>query len=345
VFIHGCGAVSPAGWGVPCLRQAIREGQAAPERILQQPSTQRPLRVRGVPPAAVRPPHLAHARMRRSSAIARYSVAAALEALEADVSKVGTEALRLGIVFCAMSGCVNFSRQFCDEMLKDPTMASPLIFPETVFNAPASHLAALLGTRALYYTLVGDPGTFLQGIALAADWLTTDKVDGCLVIGAEEQDWLVAEAFYLFDPEGVLSEGAGALYLRRETERNPAVELRAVTHPHLYSQSRSRLEAARCARNELGETPAPAVLCDSRQGLSRLDRAEEQVWSDWSGARLSPKLIFGEGLMAAAAWQCVVAAEALFDGEYRAANVSIVGHNQQAIAAQFVRTAKQERSS
>ena len=70
-----------------------------------------------------------------------------------------------------MSGSVNYSRRFYDETLKDPATASPLVFPETVFNAPASHLAALLGTTAINYTLVGDPGTFLQGIALAADWL------------------------------------------------------------------------------------------------------------------------------------------------------------------------------
>jgi len=36
-----------------------------------------------------------------------------------------------------------------DETLRDPTTASPLFFPETVFNAPASHIAALLGTTAI----------------------------------------------------------------------------------------------------------------------------------------------------------------------------------------------------
>ena len=41
--------------------------------------------------------------------------------------------------------------------------------------------------------------------------------------------------------------------------------------------------------------------------------------------------------MAAAAWQCVAALDALAQNQYAAANVSVVGCNEQAIAAQFVR--------
>ena len=39
---------------------------------------------------------------------------------------------------------------------------------------------ALLGATADNYTLVGDPAIFLQGLALAADWLLSQRVDGCL---------------------------------------------------------------------------------------------------------------------------------------------------------------------
>jgi len=41
-----------------------------------------------------------------------------------------------------------------------------MIFPETVFNSSASHLAAYLGSAGVNYTLVGDAGTFLQGLAV-----------------------------------------------------------------------------------------------------------------------------------------------------------------------------------
>jgi hypothetical protein len=41
--------------------------------------------------------------------------------------------------------------------------------------------------------------------------------------------------------------------------------------------------------------------------------------------------------MAAAAWQCVAACDAVADGRFAAASVSLVGSNQQAIGARFVR--------
>src|SRR6266511_2316719 len=198
IFIHGIGAVSPAGWGVLPLREALAKGEPLPVKELARPGWTRSLRVRPVPPPSPRPNFLSHARLRRTSPITQYAVAAALEALGEDAACVSNGSLRLGILFCAMTGCVNYSRRFYDETLNDPATASPLVFPETVFNAPASHLAALLGTTAVNYTLVGDPGTFLQALALAADWLLSESVDGCLVIGAEEMDWLTADAQRLF---------------------------------------------------------------------------------------------------------------------------------------------------
>jgi 3-oxoacyl-(acyl-carrier-protein) synthase len=241
----------------------------------------------------------------------------------------------MGIIFCVMSGCVNYSRRFYDETLRDPATASPLVFPETVFNAPSSHLAAVLGATAINYTLVGDPGTFLQGLALGAQWLVQGFLDGCVIIGAEEMDWLTADAFRLFNRTATLSEGAGAVYLRREVTARPMIELRGVTDSQLYSPNRSRSEAASLARGELPVGNTTELLCDSTQGVPRLDAAEAAAWAGWQGARISPKKILGEGLMAAAAWQCVLAVAALKEGRHGAANVSVVGCNQQAIGARF----------
>ena len=98
-------------------------------------------------------------------------------------------------------------------VLKDPSTASPLVFPETVFNAPASHLSAFLGSTAINYTLVGDAGTFLHGLSLAGGWLLEERVDRCLVVAAEEMDWLTADAFRHFDRGVVCAAGAGAVCL------------------------------------------------------------------------------------------------------------------------------------
>ncbi len=338
VFVRGWGAVSPAGWGAAALSKACAEEICPPLRQIQAPGSPRILRARAVPPATPRPAFSSHARLRRTSPIANFGVGAALEALGPDAAAASSGVLRLGIVYCAMSGCVNFSRRFYDETLQNPTTASPVIFPETVFNAPASHLGALLGTPGINYTLVGDPGTFLQGLALAADWLSRGRADGCLVVGGEELDWLVAQAFDLFEPGGIVSEGAGALYLHGEPTGPSSIELRAVTDSCCFTNKPGRPAAARRAREQLGQRPQDALLCDGLQGVERLDRDEREAWADWAGARRSPKRLLGEGFMAAAAWQCVLAVDGLSRGVADRACVSVVGCNEQAIAASFGRS-------
>jgi Beta-ketoacyl synthase, N-terminal domain len=336
IFVHGIGAVSPAGWGVLPLLEALAKGEPLPTKEIVRPGWRGPLPVRPVPPPALQPGFTTHARLRRASPITRYAVAAALEALGGDATRVNGGSLRLGVVLCVMTGCVNYSRRFYDETLKGPATASPLVFPETVFNAPASHLAALLGTSAINYTLVGDPGTFLQGLALAADWLLSGRVDGCLVVGAEEMDWLTADAYRLFARKGILSDGAGAVYLRSESPATLAVRLHSITGAYPFSSRQKRTQAAQRMRDELPDARPGCLLCDGAQGLRNPDADEMEAWGDWSGARLSPKRILGEGLAAASAWQCVAAVDALRQGQCSEATVSIVGCNEQAIGAHFV---------
>lgn len=339
VFVSGIGAVSPGGWGVAALRDTVRKGKPLPVKTVTRPGWPHPLRQLSVPPLSSRPAFMAHPRLRRSSPIAQYAVGAALEALGLDKERVNSGSLRLGVIFCAMAGCVTYSRRFYDEILKDPATASPMIFPETVFNAPASHLAALLGSTGINYTLVGDPGTFLQGLALGANWLHRNTVDGCLVVAAEELDWLVAEAFHLFDRGTVVSDGAGAVYLTCVPNGQAEVELKSVTDPCLFANGKTRLVAAQRVRNALTHpNGSKSLLCDGVQGSPRQDRDEIAAWADWPGDRLSPKKSCGEALTAAAAWQCVSACDAIARGEYSTATISVLGPNQQAIAAQFIRS-------
>jgi hypothetical protein len=44
------------------------------------------------------------------------------------------------------------------------------LIDQTLFNAPASHLAACIGSTAINYTIVGDNGTFLIAMSIAAEW-------------------------------------------------------------------------------------------------------------------------------------------------------------------------------
>jgi hypothetical protein len=326
IFVHGLGAVSPAGWGVPVLSAALKKGDPLPVRPLPRPGWEKPLRIRAVPPPPAPPAFLAHPRLRRASVITQSAVGAALEALGEDVGRVQNGGLRLGLVVCLMPGCVTYSRRFFEEVLADPATASPLIFAETVFNAPASHLSAYLNSPAINYTLVGDDGSFLQGLALAADWLERGHAGACLVVGAEETDWIAADAVRLFRRDTIYSGGAGALYLKKSP--GPAVELAAVTDSFSFTQQQNRAAAARKMKAQLPVAAPDELLCDSEN--------ENSANPGCAGHRLTPKTILGEAFVASAAWQCVAACEGIGKKEFAAANVSVVGTNQQAIGARFI---------
>jgi hypothetical protein len=341
IFIYGRGAVSPAGWGVDRLSTALDKGEPIPTQILTRPGWKKSLNFGEVPPPETRPAFFAHPRLRRASAITLHTVAAALEALGDDVVLIQSGALRLGIIVCTMAGSVAYSRRFYEEVLHEPATASPLLFPETVFNAPASHLAAYLGTNGTGYTLVGDDGTFLQGLAIAADWLQDGRADGVVVVGAEEMDWVVTEAMRLFQRKTIRSAGAGAIYLKKGKSPTAGAELACITDPFLFTQNQNRTEAARKMRMQLPPGGPDELLCLSGQPNPRAAAAENLAWRNWPGSRLAPKAVLGEAFAASIAWQCVGACETIARGQFSAVNVSVVGANQQAIGARFLACAAQ----
>ena len=336
IFIHGLGAVSPAGWGVAALSEAVQKNLPLPPTELARPGWSRPLNVSNVPPPPSRPAFLAHPRLRRCSTITQNAVGAACEALGADLIAVQSGQLRVALILCAMSGCVTYSRRFYEEVLNDPSLASPLLFPETVFNAPGSHLAAFLNSRAPSSTLVGDETTFLQGLALAAQWLDQGDAEGCLVLGLEEADWLSADALRHFSRNAVHASGAGAIYLRAVAPSVATVELDAITDVETFSSETNRGAAATRIREQLPTGTANELLCLSSRNDTPAD-AETQAWQDWSGARIAPKCVLGEAFTASAAWQCVAACDALSRGTASAANISVLGTNQTAAGARFIR--------
>lgn len=306
--ITGWGAVSPAGWGVAALREVA---EPVPAVGLERPGWDESLRVRRAPKDGMPRQLFRHARLRRTSTIGRFAMAAAHEAVEmADLP----EDRRLGIVYTTTCGCVNYSRRFYAEVLDDPAVASPLIFPETVFNAPASHLSAVWENPAVNYTLVGDSGVFLQGLAVAANWLEAGRVDDCLVVAAEEADWITADVLRHFDRRMELAEGAGALLLSRGL---PGVGLGGITSVHDYAVSGTRKAAWHSMVAE----------------LSGFDGTDSQAGPAISIAAPDERL--GEGFAAGAAWQSVMAIDQICTQDAEVLAVGVPGVYQFAVGALF----------
>src|SRR5688572_19209518 len=105
IFVHGWGAVSPAGWGANLLADAVQQGAPLPTNELPRPGCA-PLKVRRVPMANPRPAWLAQPRLRRSSSISHFAVGAALEALHGQPASAGPRSL--GVICTVMGGGVAY---------------------------------------------------------------------------------------------------------------------------------------------------------------------------------------------------------------------------------------------
>lgn len=174
---------------------------------------------------------------RRLSRISRMAVSASIEAIAdsgLDLDNMDLE--RVGVIMGTAYGATSRVEEYYISLLKDgPRGAQPFLFPETVPNAPASHIA-------IYHQITGPNTTFCQNdlsaenaILYARNLLLNDLVDVVLVGGAEEiSDILYScydmvgalnrakigeSAFVRLDPGSgiVLGEGAGILVMERET--------------------------------------------------------------------------------------------------------------------------------
>jgi 3-oxoacyl-[acyl-carrier-protein] synthase II len=114
IAITGLGAVSPAGWRAPALLAAVESPGGLPDPgFSTREGRDHPVPVRRVPPPVEKLPLLRDPRLRRVSPLARFAVAAALEAIGGDRwEAIQSGDLRLGIVFCLVNGCVNYSGRF-----------------------------------------------------------------------------------------------------------------------------------------------------------------------------------------------------------------------------------------
>ena len=325
--IAGMGWITPLGSGVDLVWERLLQGDEATAEKITEQFGGKPYSVFRVPKAALAnlPPH---PRLRRASLISRFAAAAGFEALQAAGIKVDSQnADRIALVLAISNGGVIYTKRFYRDIVEAGAQAaSPLLFPETVFNAPASHVATILGITGATYTLVGDSAVGLLAIRMAEDLMMTSALNYCLVVGAEEVDWLLCDAYRRWrllrlappvEPfseisEGmILSEGAGAVLLARHGSI-------MIDHIHPGSYYRRRTEAEGVLNRilcDLNQTEIDLVVSSANGTF--IDQAEckalRQIVPD--AFVYTPKPAMGESVGAAGLWQVIVGAQALHRGE------------------------------
>src|SRR5205085_213001 len=312
--IAGMSWVTPLGSDVHDVWRRLLAGETAPVEILENERNGARYLVRRVASTTSFP---SHPRLRRASAISRFAAAAGLTALGQFKKPLPLD--QIALVFAISNGGVIYTRRFYADIVNSGAQsASPLLFPETVFNAPASHLAAILGITGASYTVVGDGAVGIFALKMAEDLILSAEVDACLVVAAEEIDSLVCEAYrqwrLLRDPGKpesgrgmIMSEGAGAVLLKRS---HGGIEIDQIVPGANFfrrSEASARLDSVVSRlKNKIG-------FCIGSGNGTFIDRAERAAAGD-EMPLYSPKIALGESVGASVFWQLITAAKALEAG-------------------------------
>lgn len=311
----GMGWVTPLGRDLDVVWRAIQD-ERAPHPVLASLSfSSKSCPVLRVPEADLVEAE-ALPRLRRSSRISHLAVTAAHDAISrAELTAEQLE--RTALVFATSDGGIAYTRRFYAEVVKSDT-GSPLLFPETVYNAPTSHIAARLGLSGEAITLAGDAASGLAAVRHGCALLASGEVDHCLIVSAQEVDEITCEAYRNLglirgeigqeSPGSYFAEGAAALVLAREGSAQ-------IDSPHPGFSYTSEAQAIRQMErllNSLLGSRSPRVVISGQSGVSP-DVIEENPLQKLlpQAIRYTPKKTLGESLANSALQHVIVGALAL----------------------------------
>jgi 3-oxoacyl-[acyl-carrier-protein] synthase II len=324
LFIQGVGAVSPLGPNAATTWAQLLAGNEAPRKPLPNGVSGReyyyvPVPEKFIAEASRQP------RLRRSGALSLMGAAAAYDALADAGFQPGAQiGARCAVIYAICSGGVNYTRRFYHELVtQGANAASPLLFPETVYNAPASHLAALLKLDGESYTLVGDCAVGLSALHFAGQLLFNQpQLELCVVVGTEEADWILSDAFNSwrmvtrnldFEVFGnrqgtIFGEGAAAIVLGRT---HGVRVIRSGPGLPFFSRQDALAAARQVIESTIQGEALDCVICSANGTF--IDQVEERVFRELLPTTLvySYKPALGEALGASALYQTIFAALAL----------------------------------
>jgi 3-Oxoacyl-[acyl-carrier-protein (ACP)] synthase III len=270
-------------------------------------------------------------RMRRASSISYYMIEAANQALEAMPE---ADRSRVGIVATFFLGCLIYSVKFYRQIYEEGRrFGSPILFPETVFNSPVSHVVSVLGIGGPVYSQIGDKSCWVTGMRTAESWLRNGDADHVIVLGAEEFDPIALDAFYsagFLTPKTVVGDGAGAILLERCGEDEGGIFIDRLADGYGFSDQPGALKAASSCLDQFSETTP--ILSTATSWTEVLERKATE------GRPLIPlKTHLCEAFTARAAWDSIQGLQIMGDAKLESLVIPYWGLSQQIGAVRLSR--------
>jgi len=220
IVVTGLGAISPAGVGLDPLRQVLGSGESALRPIPPELAGGEGFlwgRAEGFKASDFMSPLKAR-KLDRCSQFAVVATGMALK--DAGLSPADFGAPRVGIVLgCGFGGIANSEEFLRGYMTSGAEGMVPMLFPNSVPNAPASNASIEYGMKGPNVTFVQRFCSAEAAFQMACRFLEEDRADIMLTGGADELDPFMIEAFrdmgQLRRFADGFSEGAGILVLEK----------------------------------------------------------------------------------------------------------------------------------
>ncbi len=231
IAVTGLAAISPAGLGTGLLREALRDGKSRLESVADDIAVERGTlwgKVGNFKVSDFMPPLKA----RKFDRCSLFAVIAAGMALrDADIDTALADPTRIGIVLgCGFGGIVNSEEFLRGYFTKGAEGLAPMLFPNTVPNAPASNASIEHGLKGPNVTFVQRFCSAESAFMMACRFLEEGRADIMLTGGVDELNPLMIRAFgalgQLRGHAKSFGEGAGILVLEKAghaRERNAEI--------------------------------------------------------------------------------------------------------------------------
>jgi 3-oxoacyl-(acyl-carrier-protein) synthase len=216
LVISGIGPLSPLGAGRECLWQSLSEGHSGIKEISRFSSIPGAMggEIIGVEIDDI----VDDRKFRRAADVSKYAMAA----IKLAITDAGLESVKgedSAIVTAVTHGALNYTQEYHESLLTgDVEDISPILFSDSVLNAPAGNASICFGIQGAVHTIVGGTGASVKAAILAGRLMGEGRVKRAIVVSAEELNEL---SFYCRSKLGepVLSEGAGAILIEGENAR------------------------------------------------------------------------------------------------------------------------------
>ncbi len=237
ICITGIGVVSPIGIGKEEFLFSLKGGKSGIEEIKDFDTHFSDSKQGGIIRSFHPKDFIPAGKLRRLDRASQFAIAASKLALaDAKFSVTQEKSSKIGVVlgsgFCGLSSSEEFHR---GQVLKGFLDLNPMLFPNTVPNAPSSYVSIELGIEGVNSTLVQSFCTAEAAILFACDQLRSERADLILTGGVDELSEFLFRGFselhLLAKDRGhgerscpydkmrnglVLGEGAGLLVIENE---------------------------------------------------------------------------------------------------------------------------------